>query len=254
MTINAASKEFLIVGNWKMNGSLKDNKKILHALMERPNHPQVDVNICAPFVYLSQVQSLLKGSNIAWGAQNVSSHDKGSYTGDISASMLTEFGCSSVIIGHSERRQYHNEYNEYVGTKTLIASKYGITPIICVGESYKEHKKGLALESVRAQIQEIVRIAGQDNVAHSVIGYEPIWAVGTGMTPTLEDIQAVHACIHETLGTDPTQTKILYGGSVKPDNAKEFFSLPNVSGGLIGGCALKADEFSAIIEAAESLT
>lgn len=243
----------LVVGNWKMNGSLAGNAELLGEVTKSAGLG-CEVAVCAPFPYLMQVLQILPPrSGIALGAQNVSEFDDGAYTGEVSARMLSDLGCSYVIVGHSERRSLFHEDDGTVGRKTRAALRVGLLPIVCVGETSAERNDGITLEVVTRQLDAVAaEIDGRD-VDQIVLAYEPIWAIGSGLTATAEQVGEVHASIRtwtqRVFGSEVT-TKILYGGSVKPGNAAELFAVPNVDGGLIGGASLVARDFLAICHAA----
>lgn len=244
----------LIAGNWKMNASLAANATLLAGIKSELNQPACDVAICAPAPYFAQCQSELTGSAIAWGGQDVSEHESGAYTGEVSSAMLLDFGCRYVIVGHSERRTYHAEKNELVARKTLRALKSGLTPIVCVGETLSEREAGHTDKIVGQQIDAVLAEIDAVELAKIVIAYEPVWAIGTGKTATPQMAQEVHAFLRAKLveknAEAASQVKILYGGSMKPDNAQELLSMVDIDGGLIGGAALKASDFLAIVRAA----
>jgi triosephosphate isomerase (TIM) len=229
----------LVAGNWKMHGSRASNAALLDGLVkENPSN----CTVCVPFPYLAQVAERLRGSRIAWGAQNVSEHAQGAYTGEVSAAMLAEFGCRHVIVGHSERRQLHGETDAQVAAKFAAARTGGLTPILCVGETLQERDAGKTEEVVGRQL-------GAVDFKDAVLAYEPVWAIGTGRNATPEQVQAVHGFLRKKV---PADTPILYGGSVKPQNAAAIFAMPDVDGGLIGGASLVAKDFLAIVEAANT--
>jgi triosephosphate isomerase len=227
----------LVAGNWKMHGSRASIAALLDALVKEspPN-----CAVCVPFPYLAQVAERLRGSAIAWGAQNVSEHAQGAYTGEVSAAMLKEFGCRYALAGHSERRQLYGETDAQVAAKFAAARSAGITPILCVGETLQEREAGRTEEVVGRQL-------GAVKFEGGVLAYEPVWAIGTGRNATPEQVQAVHAFLRKRVGPD---TPILYGGSVKPQNAPAIFAMPDVDGGLIGGASLVAKDFLDIVKAA----
>jgi triosephosphate isomerase len=244
-----------VAGNWKMNGNLASNQALLQALLPPlAKVAGVKCAVCAPFPYLAQVQQLLSGSGVAWGAQNVSQHDAGAYTGEVSAAMLVDFGCRYAIVGHSERRTLFGESSETVALKYAAALKAGLTPILCVGETLAEREAGETERVVGAQLDAVLTRSGAMSFAHAVIAYEPVWAIGTGKTATPEQAQAVHAFIRERLGRDDAavaeSVQVLYGGSVKGSNAAQLFSMPDIDGGLIGGASLDANELATICRAA----
>jgi triosephosphate isomerase len=227
----------LVVGNWKMHGSRASNAALLDALAkENP----AGCAVCVPFPYLAQVAERLRGSNIAWGAQNVSEHAQGAYTGEVSASMLSEFGCRYVIVGHSERRQLYGESDAQVAAKYAAVKAAGMTPILCVGETLEERDAGKTEGVVGRQLAAV-------DFKDGVLAYEPVWAIGTGRNATPEQAQAVHVFLRKKA---PAATAILYGGSVKPQNAAAIFAMPDVDGGLIGGASLVAKDFLHIVKAA----
>jgi triosephosphate isomerase (TIM) len=227
----------LVAGNWKMHGSRASIAALLDALVqEKP----AGCAVCVPFPYLEQVSQRLRGSPIAWGAQNVSEHAQGAYTGETSAAMLAEFGCRYVIVGHSERRQLYGESDAQAAAKFAAVKKAGMTPILCVGETLQERDAGKTEDVVARQL-------GAVDFKDGVLAYEPVWAIGTGRTATPEQAQAVHAFLRKKV---PAQTPILYGGSVKPQNAAAIFAMPDVDGGLIGGASLVAKDFLDIVRAA----
>ncbi|WP_334188486.1 triose-phosphate isomerase [Noviherbaspirillum sp.] len=244
----------LIAGNWKMNGSLAANGNLLASIKAGLPGSACDVAVCVPAVYLAQTQSELSGSKIAWGGQDVSAHESGAYTGEVSATMLRDVGCRYVIVGHSERRSYHNESDEVVARKALRAAASGLTPIICVGESLEERESGETDEVVARQIDAVLAVMDEESLKGVVVAYEPVWAIGTGKTATPQMAQDVHAFLRQRLGAKSVvageKVRILYGGSMKPDNAKELLSMPDIDGGLIGGASLKASDFLAIVNAA----
>ena len=245
----------LIAGNWKMNGSLASNAALLDSVRAGATGLSCDLAVCVPAPYLSQVQSLLAGSPVAWGAQDLSDQEAGAFTGEVSASMLKEFACHYVIVGHSERRTYHHESDELVATKSAHALKSGLIPIVCVGETLQEREQGQTDAVVIRQLQPVIA-ALESRLSEIVIAYEPVWAIGTGKTATPEMAQQVHAVIRAALAradaTAANTIRILYGGSMKPDNARQLLTMPDIDGGLIGGASLKAADFLAIVAAAES--
>ncbi|MCD6706623.1 MAG: triose-phosphate isomerase [Thiobacillus sp.] len=242
----------LVAGNWKMHGSLAENAALLSAL--KPALAGIEAVVCVPFPYLAQAQAELTGSSIAWGAQNVCEEAKGAFTGEVSASMLLDFGCTYVIVGHSERRSLYGESDTLVARKYVAAQAAGLTPILCVGESLAERESGVTEAVVSRQLDAVIDAAGVASLAKAVIAYEPVWAIGTGKTASPEQAQAVHAFIRGRVAAlDASvagQLVIQYGGSVKAANAAELMAQPDIDGGLIGGASLVADEFVAICRAA----
>lgn len=245
-------KKKLIAGNWKMNGSLAANEALLKALLAGVGQPTCQVAVCVPAVYLAQCQDLLGGSVIALGAQDVSAHDSGAYTGEISPAMLKEFAVHYVIVGHSERRQYHGETDEVVAAKTQRALSFGITPIVCVGETLEEREAGRTEDVVKRQLAAVIHTNGHC-ISEVVVAYEPVWAIGTGLSATAEQAQQVHAVLRAQLRAataNADRIQLLYGGSMNAANAKSLLEQPDIDGGLIGGAALKAQDFLTIIAAA----
>ena len=240
----------LVVGNWKMHGSHAANAELLSAIKAaRPFACQVCV--CVPFPYLSEVAVALSGSGLQWGAQDCSAHEQGAYTGEVSVPMLAEFGCRYVLVGHSERRSFHGETDQLVADKAKAALARGVTPIVCVGESLEERDAGQTEATVKRQLSVVIHTLGHC-AGEMIVAYEPKWAIGTGRTATPEQAQAVHAVLRAQLRAATPHADamtLLYGGSVKPDNARELFAQPDIDGGLIGGAALKAADFIAICRA-----
>jgi triosephosphate isomerase len=243
----------LVAGNWKMNGGLAANARLLDAL-KAGVAPGAGCAVCVPYPYLPQVAAALSGSAIAWGAQNVSEHDAGAYTGEVSGAMLREFGCRYAIVGHSERRALYGESDRQVAAKFMAARRAGLTPILCVGETLGERERSETERVVGRQLEAVIEAAGIAALAEAVLAYEPVWAIGTGRTATPQQAQDVHAFIRSQIARRDRAAgdglPILYGGSVKPGNARELFAMPDVDGGLIGGASLAADEFIAICAAA----
>ncbi|WP_119155777.1 triose-phosphate isomerase [Caldimonas tepidiphila] len=241
----------LIVGNWKMHGSLASNAELLAGI--RAAEPfNCDAGVCVPYPYLAACVLALQGSSVALGAQDCSAHEQGAYTGEVSAAMLADVGCRYVIVGHSERRAMHGEGDQLVADKAKIALAKGLVPIVCVGETLAEREADQTEAVVKRQLSAVIHTLGPC-ISRVVVAYEPVWAIGTGKTASPEQAQAVHAVLRTQLraateGAD--QMKILYGGSVKPDNAATLFAQPDIDGGLIGGASLKAADFVAICRAA----
>jgi len=245
----------LVAGNWKMNGSRESVEALLDGIKSGLGEVRVaEAAVAVPFVYIPQVQALLEGSGISWGGQDLSTEAAGAYTGEISASMLLDFGCTYVVIGHSERRAYHAESDELVAKKFAVARAAGLIPILCVGETLDEREQGITDQVVARQLDAVIELEGVAALADGVIAYEPVWAIGTGMTATPEQAQEVHAFIRgRVAGQDAAVAeglRILYGGSMKPDNAAELIAKPDIDGGLIGGASLKAGDFLGICKAA----
>jgi len=241
----------LVVGNWKMHGSLATNAELLAGI--RAAEPFVcEAAVCVPFPYLSTCLLALQGSHIGLGAQDCSAHEQGAYTGEVSAAMLADVGCRYVIVGHSERRAYHGESDQLVADKAKMVIGKGLVPIVCVGETLAEREAGQTKAVVKRQLSAVIHTLGQC-IPQAVVAYEPVWAIGTGKTATPEQAQEVHAVLRKQLAAATEHAgamRILYGGSVKPDNAAALFAQPDIDGGLIGGASLKAADFVAICRAA----
>ncbi len=241
----------LVVGNWKMHGSHAANAELLQGIVSaRPFG--ADVAVCVPFPYLSEVAVALTGAQLQWGSQDVSAHEQGAYTGEVSAAMLAEFGCRYAIVGHSERRQYFKEDDAFINDKVKTALKYTLIPIVCVGETLAERESGQTDAVVKRQMSAVIHTLAHC-ISQVVVAYEPVWAIGTGRTATPEQAQQVHAVLRAQLQAATghgERMKILYGGSVKPDNAATLFAQADIDGGLIGGASLKAADFVAICRAA----
>jgi len=245
-------RQRIIAGNWKLNGTIEQTEALIKDLLAGNSHKDdAQVIVCPPYTSLFRAHKLLDGSHIALGAQDMSTHDEGAYTGEISARMLLTVGVRYVILGHSERRQYHAETDQQVNAKAKAALSAGLTPIICVGETLAEREADRTEEVVRTQVEGTLSGFTADMLRQSVIAYEPIWAIGTGKTATPQQAQDVHRLIRELVSTLDAEAAaavpILYGGSVKPSNASELFAMPDIDGGLIGGASLKADDFCGII-------
>lgn len=241
----------LVVGNWKMHGSRAANAQLLAGLKEAGPW-NADVAVCVPFPYIAETALALTGSAIAYGAQDCSAHEQGAYTGEVSSAMLSDIGCRYVIVGHSERRAYHAESDQLVADKAKAALAHGVTPIVCLGETRAEREAGQTESVVKRQLAAVIHTLGHC-CGEMVVAYEPVWAIGTGLTATPAQAQAVHAVLRAQLhaATDRSGVmRILYGGSVKADNASELFAQADIDGGLIGGASLKAGDFSAICRAA----
>jgi triosephosphate isomerase len=243
----------LVAGNWKMHGNLAENEALLSGVLAGMGDVKADVAVCVPFPYLAQAQAKLAGSAIAWGAQNMSQHAKGAYTGEVCAAMLKDFGCTYVIVGHSERRALYGEGDEVVAEKFAAAQAAGLTPILCVGETLDERENGVTETVVGRQLDAVIAKSGVAALGKAVVAYEPVWAIGTGKTATPDQAQAVHAFIRgKVRALDATVADgliIQYGGSMKPGNAAELLGQPDIDGGLIGGASLNAEEFLAICRA-----
>ena len=245
-------KKKLIAGNWKMNGSLAANEALVKGLLAGLTAPACQVALCVPSVYLAQMQSLTVGSSIELGAQDVSQHEAGAFTGEVSGAMLTEFGVRYCIVGHSERRQYHGETDALVALKAQRALACGITPIVCVGETLAEREAGHTEEVVKRQLAAVIHANGHC-ISEIVVAYEPVWAIGTGKTASVEQAQQVHAVLRAQLKAASPQADrihILYGGSMNASNAAQLLAQPDIDGGLVGGASLKAADFLSIIASA----
>ncbi|HSS71815.1 MAG TPA: triose-phosphate isomerase [Casimicrobiaceae bacterium] len=242
----------LVVGNWKMNGGLKRNDTLLADLRTGWTAPEGRaLAVCVPYPYLWQAQAALSGSAIAWGAQDVSEHAAGAYTGDVSVAMVAEFGCTYAIVGHSERRALHGESDALVAEKAAAALAAGLKPIVCVGETLAQRDAGETEAVVLRQLDAAVARLGA-KLASAIVAYEPVWAIGTGRTATPEQAQTVHRLLRQRLraaGPDAGNMLLLYGGSVKADNARTLFACPDVDGGLVGGASLNVAEFLTIAHA-----
>lgn len=248
-------RKTLIAGNWKLNGSVESITELLKGIVAGlPETESLSVAVCPPYIYIPMVTDILSDQRVMVGSQNVSAQPKGAYTGEISAAMLSEFGCQYGLVGHSERRSLYNETDADVAVKFKALSDSGIIPVLCVGETLEERDQGVTESVVSRQIQAVIDQHGIAAFASAVIAYEPVWAIGTGRTATPEQAQAVHAAIrallaiHDKVIADTTQ--IVYGGSMNPGNAAELLAMPDIDGGLIGGASLNADDFLAICRAA----
>ena len=243
----------LVAGNWKMHGSLAENEALLSGILAGMGAVKADVAVCVPFPYLAQVQAKLTGSAIRWGAQNMSQHAKGAYTGEVSAAMLKDFACTHVLVGHSERRAIYGESDDLVAEKFAAAQAAGLTPILCVGETLAEREGCITEAVVARQMDAVIAKCGVASLAKAVVAYEPVWAIGTGVTASPDQAQAVHAFIRAKVrGLDAAVADnlvIQYGGSVKANNAVELFGQADIDGGLIGGASLNVEEFLAICRA-----
>lgn len=241
----------IVIGNWKMNGTLQSSRELLQKICKKIDHSgSAEIGVCVPFIFIPQVGELLDGSRIILGSQNVGDQPSGAYTGEISAQMLVEYGCRFAIVGHSERRLLYGESNELVAARFRQAIEVGLVPILCVGETLEHREQGKAFDIVGAQLDAVLAISGVEALNKAVVAYEPVWAIGTGKTATSTQAQEVHAYIRHEIACHSEVVadglRILYGGSVKPDNAGELFSMPDIDGGLIGGASLEAESFLSI--------
>jgi triosephosphate isomerase (TIM) len=243
----------LVAGNWKMHGSLAANAALLQAVRDGARGG-AEAAVCVPYPYLAQARSVLEGSSVAWGAQDVSEHVQGAWTGEVSAGMLLDFGCRYVLVGHSERRSFFGDTDLVVAAKFAAALAAGLVPVLCVGESLEEREAGITGQVVTRQIDAVLEKNGIAAFAHAVVAYEPVWAIGTGRTASPAQAQEVHALIRARFARDDAEVasglRILYGGSVKANNAAELFGQADIDGGLIGGASLVAADFLAICGAA----
>jgi len=250
-----AMRQKLVAGNWKMNGSAASIHTLLDGIKQGLSDVKnAEIAVCPPFVYLAQVAQSLTGTPVSWGAQNLSKESAGAFTGEVAASMLNDFHCKYVIIGHSERRALYGDTDQLVAEKYAVALKQGLKPIICVGELLSEREADQTEAVIARQLDAVLSLNGVEALNQGVIAYEPVWAIGTGKTASPDQAQAVHAFIRQRIAAQSPEVaakvQILYGGSMKPDNAAELMAMPDIDGGLIGGAALKADDFLAICRAA----
>jgi triosephosphate isomerase len=237
-----------------MYGALAQNEALLNAVAAGMTQMRgVDCAVCVPFPYLAQAQQLLRGTEVKWGAQDVHQLDKGAYTGEVAASMLCDFGCRYVLVGHSERRSLYGESSQLVAEKFAAAQKPGLLPILCIGETLAQREGGQTEAVVAEQLDAVIKLLGVKSLSNAVLAYEPVWAIGTGKTASPEQAQAVHKFIRQRVAGHDGQVAerlcILYGGSVKPANAVELLTMPDIDGGLIGGASLVAEDFLAICKA-----
>ena len=247
----------LVAGNWKMHGNRTANRMLLDAVIKGMSDiSNVECAVCVPFPYLAETAVQLARTPVGWGAQNVSEHAQGAYTGEVSAAMLADFDCRFVLVGHSERRQLFGETDAQVAGKFAAAQTAGLVPILCVGETLAERDAGDTERTVARQLDAVLEKAGGAALSKSVLAYEPVWAIGTGRNATPEQAQAVHAFLRGRIAERNKEVaaglRILYGGSVKPANAKALFSMADIDGGLIGGASLVAEDFLQIIRAAQT--
>lgn len=253
-TSTSLASRKLVVANWKMHGNLMRNQQLIQAYLPAlAACTRAEVVVCVPYPYLAQIQTLLTGTSVAWGAQNVAKYEEGAYTGEVGAQMLTDFGARYVIIGHSERSTAYCESDENIAEKFMMAKRHGLTPILCVGETLLEREAGVMERVVGKQLETIIRLFGGEAFAGSIVSYEPIWAIGTGLAATSEQAVAMHQFIRETVAaSDKTAAdtlKILYGGSVNPQNAVQLLNQKEIDGALVGRCSLDAEQFIKICQA-----
>jgi triosephosphate isomerase len=247
-------REKLVAGNWKMHGSREQTTSLITGLAAALGKgPSAEVAVCPPFVYLVDAAAALEGTRIRLGAQNLAVEEGGAYTGEVAGAMLRDVGCHYAIVGHSERRSLYGETDELVAAKYRAAQRDGLVPILCVGETLEEREEGVTERVVERQLRAVLGQAGIGSFSDAVVAYEPVWAIGTGRTATPEQAQEVHALIRGILASDDdtigNSVRILYGGSVKPSNAEDLFSMPDVDGGLVGGASLDAEGFADICRA-----
>lgn len=257
MAQNKKTVRKYVIANWKMYGDIARNEMLLKvyvaALTDLKN---TQVVVCVPYPYLAQAQRILQDTDLAWGAQNMAKNEEGPFTGEVSAQMLRDFGCEYVILGHSERATAYCESDENIAEKFMAAKKHGITPILCVGETLIEREAGVMELKVGKQLDAIIDLYGVEVFQDAIVSYEPIWAIGTGLAATPAQAEAMHQFISskltQTKKVAENNVKILYGGSVNPQNAVQLFEVDNIDGGLVGKCSLNAQEFEGICQAAES--
>ncbi|WP_031433676.1 triose-phosphate isomerase [Methylomarinum vadi] len=243
-------RQSLVMGNWKMNGSRSESQALAQAIVDGLNAGDQGIAVCVPFVYLSDVRGIIESTPVALGAQNVADQEKGAFTGEISAAMLKDCGCTYALVGHSERRTCYGDTDQSVAARFCQAQKQGIVPVLCIGETLEEREQDKTFAVIDEQLNAVIDMAGIEALANSVIAYEPVWAIGTGKTATDEQAQEVHKYIRGLIAEKnqdiADKIQILYGGSVKPDNAKALFAMPDIDGGLIGGASLDAESFLSI--------
>ncbi|MFT0547544.1 triose-phosphate isomerase [Allopusillimonas ginsengisoli] len=244
------TRKRLVIGNWKMHGTLAANAVLLDGInADAASVQDCEVAVCVPFPYLGQAQASLADSPVSWGAQDVSAHEQGAYTGEVSAAMLADFGSRWVLVGHSERRSLHAETDQLVAEKASAALAAGLVPVVCIGETYEQQQSSQTSRVIERQLAPVLAL-GAEQVGRMVLAYEPVWAIGTGLSATPEQAQDVHAFIRarlQSLGVP--QVRVLYGGSVKAVNAASLFAMPDIDGALVGGASLQAQEFLRIAAA-----
>jgi triosephosphate isomerase len=237
----------LVVGNWKMNGTLASAELLAKGIIAGLGDDKADIAVCVPYVHLPKVSELVKNTLLSVGAQNVADKASGAFTGEVSATMLTEFNCKYALVGHSERRTYYGDTDESVAARFCQAQAQNITPILCVGETLEQREQDQTFKVIDAQLDAVINLAGISALGAAVIAYEPVWAIGTGKTATDEQAQEVHQYIRQYIAAKDQaiadKIQILYGGSAKPENAKGLFAMPDIDGGLIGGASLDAESF-----------
>ena len=242
----------LVVGNWKMNGTLASSELLAKGIIAGLSDNNADIAVCVPYIYLPRISELLNGTSLSLGAQNVGDKVSGAFTGEISAAMLSEFNCKYAIVGHSERRTYYGDTNVSVAERFCQAQQQNIIPVLCVGETLEQREQDQTFAVIDAQLDAVINLAGIAAFSTAVIAYEPVWAIGTGKTATDEQAQEVHHYIRQFIAakdqTIADKIQILYGGSAKPDNAKGLFAMPDIDGGLLGGASLDAESFLKIYQ------
>ena len=245
-------RQSLVMGNWKMNGLRSDGIALANAIAAGLKQGDQGIAVCVPYVYISDIQKAIESTPLTLGSQNVADQESGAYSGEISAAMLKDCGCTYALVGHSERRSYYGDTNESVATRFCQAQKQGVIPVLCIGETLEERESDQTFAVIDQQLNAVIDMAGVDALADSVIAYEPVWAIGTGKTATDQQAQDVHKYIREQIAAKSQsiaeKVQILYGGSVKPDNAKAIFAMPDIDGGLIGGASLDAESFLTIYQ------
>ncbi len=243
----------IVAGNWKLNGTRASVRSLAQSILDGLSsvHADTQVVVCPSFVHLGDVAAVLDGTRVALGAQDAADQEQGAFTGEVAAAMLAEYGCRYAIVGHSERRHVYGESDAFSAAKFAAVRAAGLTPIYCVGETLEDRENGATHAVVERQLRAVEQHDGVAGLDEAVIAYEPVWAIGTGRTATPEQAQDVHRFIRETL-RNGASVNILYGGSVKPDNAAALFAMPDIDGGLIGGASLQADDFLAICAATRS--
>jgi triosephosphate isomerase (TIM) len=254
MSDSITSPHKLVVANWKMHGNLAFNQALIAGYLKGlQSLPQTEVVVCVPYPYLAQMQSLLSGTRLQWGAQNIAKYEEGAYTGEVGAAMLRDFGAQHVIIGHSERSTAYCESDENIAEKMMVAKRHGLTPILCVGETLLEREAGVMERVVGKQLETIIRLFGGEAFNDAIVSYEPIWAIGTGLAATAEQAVAMHQFIRDTIAnadkTAASTLKILYGGSVNPQNAVQLLNQKEIDGALVGRCSLEVEQFIKICQA-----
>ena len=242
----------LVVGNWKMNGTLASAQLLAKGIIEGLGSVDADIAVCVPYVYLPAISELVNGTALGLGSQNIADKASGAYTGEVSASMLKEFNTQYALVGHSERRSYYGDTDASVAARYVEAQEQGITPILCVGETLEEREQDQTFAVINEQLDAVIELAGIESFSKAVIAYEPVWAIGTGKTASDEQAQEVHYYIRQYIAAKDQaiaeKVQILYGGSAKPDNAKGLFAQPDIDGGLIGGASLEAESFLSVFK------